>query len=62
MEVGYTQIDTASRYDNEGVVGEALQECFAKGKKRSDLYVVTKLRFEEYSDVKGALSRQLERL
>jgi diketogulonate reductase-like aldo/keto reductase len=43
MNAGYKMIDTAYIYSNEEVVGEALAECFAQGKKREDVYVVTKL-------------------
>ena len=43
MEHGYRHIDTASRYGNEELVGEALQESMAEGVRREDLYITTKL-------------------
>jgi diketogulonate reductase-like aldo/keto reductase len=43
MDAGYVHIDTAAMYGNEAEIGEALQKCFAKGKKREDVYIVTKL-------------------
>ena len=43
MNCGYTHIDTASIYGNEQVLGQALKECFQKGKKREDMYIVTKI-------------------
>jgi len=51
MEAGYTHIDTASMYKNEKVVGAALAECFARGKKREDIFVTTKLWHDKYLDV-----------
>jgi diketogulonate reductase-like aldo/keto reductase len=43
-ECGYRYIDTAQSYENENVVGAALQKIFAKGViKRSDLWITTKL-------------------
>ena len=51
MNVGYAHIDTATVYKNEEVVGEALEECFSLGKKREDVYVVTKLAHSDYGNV-----------
>jgi len=51
MEAGYTHIDTATVYNNEEIIGEALAECFAKGKKREDIFVTTKLWHSGYGDV-----------
>ena len=53
MDVGYAHIDTASDYEHEEVIGEALVECFALGKKREDLYITTKLWHSGYNDVEG---------
>ena len=47
MEHGYRHIDTASRYGNEELVGEALQESMAEGVRREDLYITTKLWFTD---------------
>ena len=43
LEHGYRHIDTAKIYGNEALIGEALQECFAEGTKREDLFITTKL-------------------
>lgn len=43
IDHGYRHIDTASIYNNEEAIGEALQECFAAGIKREDLFITTKL-------------------
>ena len=48
MKAGYVHIDTASFYKNEEIVGEALAECFAQGKKREDLFITTKLWHTQY--------------
>ncbi|KAI6191161.1 Oxidoreductase, aldo/keto reductase family protein [Aphelenchoides bicaudatus] len=44
LDEGYRLIDTATVYQNEKDIGEALKEYFDSGKlKRSDVFVVTKL-------------------
>ena len=53
MQAGYSHIDTAACYNNEEFVGEALQECFAQGKKREDLFITTKIWHTGYHDVEG---------
>ncbi|KAI6229980.1 hypothetical protein M3Y99_01106100 [Aphelenchoides fujianensis] len=46
LECGYRYIDTASRYENEHVIGEVLQEFYDAGKlKREDVFITTKLAF-----------------
>ena len=62
MEAGYVYLDTASTYKNEGIVGEALQRCFARGKKREDVFVLTKLDQHEQNDVEKYLRESLARL
>eukprot|EP00355_Strombidium_rassoulzadegani_P006861 CAMPEP_0168615674 /NCGR_PEP_ID=MMETSP0449_2-20121227/4627_1 /TAXON_ID=1082188 /ORGANISM="Strombidium rassoulzadegani, Strain ras09" /LENGTH=281 /DNA_ID=CAMNT_0008656423 /DNA_START=34 /DNA_END=879 /DNA_ORIENTATION=+ len=62
MEAGYCHIDTAFIYKNEEVVGEALAECFAKGKLRSEVFVTTKLWHSQYGDVEGAIKESLQKL
>jgi len=42
LECGYRHIDTASAYENEEAIGQALQECFEEGIKREDLFITTK--------------------
>ena len=43
LDHGYRHIDTASFYKNEEAIGEALQECFAQGIKREDVFITTKV-------------------
>ena len=44
VKSGYRFIDCANDYDNEHVIGEALQELYAEGVvKRSDLFIQAKL-------------------
>ena len=62
METGYVYIDTASMYKNEKVVGDALQKCFARGKKREDVFILTKVDQHELIDVETFLRQSLARL
>jgi len=63
LNKGYRHIDTASVYQNEGGIGEALQEVFATGKvKREEVFITTKLWQDEREDVEGALRRSLAKL
>jgi aldehyde reductase len=62
LEHGYRQIDTASLYQNEDAIGDALQEAFAAGIKREDLYITTKIWQTEKDDVEGAVRRSLKKL
>jgi 2,5-diketo-D-gluconate reductase A len=61
LEMGYRQVDTAAKYENEVGVGRGIE---ASGVPRDELYVVTKLRGSEqgYESAKAALERSLERL
>lgn len=44
LETGFRHLDCAELYNNEDVVGEAMQEAFAAGiVRREDLFVTTKL-------------------
>ena len=44
LKEGYTQIDGAFAYMNEGEIGEMLQKCFKEGViKREDLFYTSKL-------------------
>nr|SVE75624.1 EOG090X0289 [Daphnia hispanica] len=44
LETGYRHIDTAFNYQNEGAIGEVIDEWIKSGKvKREDLFVTTKL-------------------
>jgi diketogulonate reductase-like aldo/keto reductase len=62
LECGYRHIDTASAYENEEAVGEALQYCFEQGIKREEIFVTTKCFKTEYDDPQKALKGSLERL
>ena len=59
---GYRHIDTAMLYENEEAIGEALQECFAAGIKREDLFITTKLWHTDKNDIEGAMKRSLAKL
>ena len=59
---GYRHIDCAKLYNNEEEIGVALQECFAAGIKREDLFITSKLWHTEKNDVEGALNASLKRL
>ncbi len=63
LNKGYRHIDTASIYQNEGAIGDALQEVFASGKvKREEVFITTKLWQDEREDVEGAVRRSLSKL
>ncbi len=62
LNFGYRAIDTASLYGNEEAIGDALQECFAAGVKREDVFITTKLWQSEREDVEGALRNSLKKL
>lgn len=45
LDVGYRHIDTAFKYQNEQIVGNACKKWLDAGKgKREDLFIVTKVR------------------
>ena len=63
VEVGYRHIDTASFYQNEEVIGEALKKVFAETSiKREDLFITTKIWGDQKEDVEGALKESLAKL
>lgn len=62
MEAGYRHIDTATLYNNEEIVGEALEECFKQGLKREEIYVTTKIWHPDYAEVEGTLKKSLKML
>lgn len=44
LELGYRHIDTASRYQNEEIIGNVLKKWFNSGNlKREDVFITTKL-------------------
>jgi 2,5-diketo-D-gluconate reductase A len=59
--VGYRQIDTAAKYENEVGVGRGIADS---GVDRADLFVTTKLRGSEQGadSTRNALARSLDRL
>ncbi|SOC35752.1 diketogulonate reductase-like aldo/keto reductase [Rhizobium subbaraonis] len=61
IELGYRQIDTAIRYGNEAEVGRAIR---ASGVPRNELFVTTKIWFNDLSpeNVASRVGESLERL
>lgn len=61
VDAGYIMIDTATAYDNEQYVGEAVATC---GKKREDLFITTKLwnAHQQYDEALRAFDRSAEKL
>ncbi len=49
LDCGYRHIDTAQAYDNEKAVGEGIR---ASGKNRDDVFVVTKVHFDNLGKAK----------
>lgn len=43
IDKGYRALDTATIYQNEDIIGDALQEVFKSGIKREDVFITTKL-------------------
>ncbi|XP_058799853.1 aldo-keto reductase Mkms_1984-like isoform X2 [Phymastichus coffea] len=64
LEDGYRHIDTATVYKNEEAIGKSLKKWFAKGNKREDLFITTKLPpiGARAADVEKQLRMSLERL
>ena len=65
IEGEYRHIDTASRYKNEEVIGQAIREALERSQgaiKRDDLFIATKLWYEEYADIEGAVRGSIARL
>jgi len=62
LEVGYKHIDCAYCYANEDEVGEGLKEAFARGLKREDIFVTTKLWCTFHSRVEENLDMSLKSL
>ena len=61
LEIGYRSIDTASDYQNEEAVGNAIKKS---GIKREDLFITTKLWIQDagYENAKKAFEKSLKRL
>lgn len=59
IEVGYRYFDTASLYESERALGEAIKES---GIDRSEFFIATKVWIDEMNEVPDAVNRSLERL
>ncbi len=59
LDCGYRLIDTASFYENETQVGQAIRDC---GINREDIIVQTKLYPDQYDDAPRAIDQALVRL
>ncbi|KAK9875407.1 hypothetical protein WA026_007801 [Henosepilachna vigintioctopunctata] len=65
LEAGYRHIDTATRYQNEKIIGNVTKKWITEGKlKREDLFLTTKLPFSgnRPEDVSKYLKQSLENL
>lgn len=63
VKCGYRLFDTASLYNNEKEVGQALNECIQEGLiKREEIFLVTKLWNDDHEDPQGALKKSLQLL
>lgn len=65
LYAGYRHIDTATNYNNEDIVGEALAEVFAEGKIfREDVFITSKLWNDSHAEgeVIPALEESLKKL
>lgn len=58
---GYRSLDTATNYDNEGIVGKAIR---LSGIPRSQFYVTSKLpgKYHQYDDALNAIEESLARM
>lgn len=59
IKMGYRMLDTASFYKNEEIVGQGIRDS---GVPREELYVISKVWWDEVEDVEAACRRSLERL
>jgi len=62
VECGFRHIDTASRYDNEELLGAAIQKAVEQGVDRKDMFIVTKAWMTELEEPVTALKESLRRL
>ena len=61
-EVGYRHIDTAAFYDNEELVGQAIQDAIEAGVPREELFITTKLWRDSFEDPVTSWKQSLEKL
>lgn len=59
LQSGYRMIDTAYMYNNEESVGDGIRKS---GVPREDIFVITKLYPNQYSDAENAINMALEKL
>lgn len=62
VEAGYRHIDTAWYYGSEKYIGEALKELSARGVKREDLFITTKVWPSFYHSPEKSLDKSLHDL
>ena len=64
LSLGYRHIDCAAIYGNEQEVGQGMADAFAKGVRREDIFITTKLwnTKHEAKDVVPSLRRSLSDL
>ena len=65
LEIGYRTIDTASRYKNEEVIGQAVKlaiEDPSERVTRDNLFVITKVWVEDVEDVEAACRLSFKKL
>jgi len=63
LDLDYKLLDCASFYKNEEMIGEALSELFSQHSlKRSDLFIISKVWFDEIEDIEAAIKRSLQKL
>lgn len=63
LETGYRHIDTASIYDNEKEIGEALKNFTEQGFiRREEIFITTKIWPSDYRNIKEACIQSLSKL
>ena len=63
IEAGYRHIDTAAIYGNEVSVGEGIRQAMEEyGIPREDIFVITKLYPNQFSDPEAAIEMALQKL
>lgn len=62
LSIGYKHIDCAYVYCNEEEVGQGLKEAFARGIKREDIFITSKLWCTYHSRAEEALDKSLKSL
>ena len=63
-DAGYRMFDCASSYENEEIVGKAINELINVDKAlvREELFIISKVWYDEVEDVEAACKRSLKRL